>query len=100
MSPFPVTDGHGAPGLIDGASPGKAAIVGDVVAHSEDAVRQPLEVHTSIPKPDRSADDILAAIQRVCTRIPHPRNFRIRKAGDCRSSASRLASRLSSLTSA
>jgi hypothetical protein len=45
MSPFACADGHNAPGLIDEAVPGEAAMVEDVVVGSEDPVREPVVTH-------------------------------------------------------
>ena len=39
---FPKADGHDGPGLIDEPVPGVAAVIDDIAARSEDAVRQPI----------------------------------------------------------
>lgn len=45
MRPLAQSDGHDAPGLIDEAVPGEAAVIDDVVVGFEDAVRQPVVAH-------------------------------------------------------
>ena len=45
MRPLAHADGHDAPRLIDEVVPGEAAMVDDVVAGFEDAVRQPVIAH-------------------------------------------------------
>ena len=45
MSPLTQTDGHDAPGLVDQAVPGVAAVVEDILVGCEDAVRQPVVAH-------------------------------------------------------
>jgi hypothetical protein len=39
---FPKADGHDGPGLNDEPVPGVAAVIDDIAARSEDAVRQPI----------------------------------------------------------
>src|SRR5665213_589929 len=45
MRPTAQSDGHDAPGLVDKAVPGEAAMVEDVGVGFEDSVRQPVVAH-------------------------------------------------------